>query len=171
MRPRAGRCADGPVRHRISQNMCMSIEGGPGSCAISLPHRNDTSTLFLNFDLELFDDSRPGEVQVLHLQGNATVLRLLGGEHILVTAASVTSRPSAMDSEDGVEEDVCLKGVYLLRTVGSRQTDRQPSLGNDVTLEDMSKVDGVRSTHTHFGAIYTHPLRFALRATGGDGTR
>ena len=57
------------------QHLRISIEGGPKSCPVSLPHRNDISTLFLNFDLEDVG-YRPGEVQVLHLQGNATVLRL-----------------------------------------------------------------------------------------------
>jgi len=149
--------------------MRMSIEGGPKSCPISLPHRNDTSTQFLNFDLESFDESRPGDAQVLHLQGNATVLHLVTGQDILVTAASATSRPS-IGSEDGVEEDLCLKGVQLYRTVGARQTDKQTSLGNDVTLEDMSKVDGVRwatSEETTLLAVhyYEKPQNFKR----GDG--
>ena len=151
------------------QHLRISIEGGPKSCPISLPHRNDTSTPYLNFALEDVD-SRPGEVHVLHLQGNATVLCLESGEDILVTAASATSRPSAIGSGDGVEEDLCLKGVYLRRTVGSRQTDRQTSVGNDVTLEDMSKVDGVRwatSEETTLLALnyYENPKNFKR----GDG--
>ena len=126
------------------QHLRIAILGGPKSCPISLPHRNDASTQFLNFDLE-DDGSHPDKVQVIHLQGNATVLHLEGGEEILVTAASATSRPSALGSDDGVEEDLCLKGVHLKRApVGPRRDGEQISLGNDVTLEDMSKVAGVR---------------------------
>ena len=80
------------------------------------------------------------------MQGNATVVRLVGTDkEILVTAVSVTSRPCADDSRDGFEEDYSLKGVCLdMSAVGERRRDKQRSLGSEVMLEDMAQVAGVR---------------------------
>ena len=150
------------------QHMRISIEGGPRSCPISLPHRNNIATQCLNFELEN-TGFNSDEESVFHLQGNATVLRLDGGQEVLVTAASATSRPSA-GSEDSVEEDLCLKGVYLKRAVGPRQTDKQTSLGDDVTLEDMSKVEGVRwATDEETTLLAVHYYERPRNFKRGDG--
>ena len=56
------------------KHLRISIEGGPHSCSISLPHRNNTATQYLNFELENVGFN-PDEERVFHLQGNATVAR------------------------------------------------------------------------------------------------